>query len=334
MSAVQESKSRSRIAKHSSDVRQLPTTREDEASSPDAVTSPRLGLVCITFSKDVRYRTITRTRYLGLPENDRETALKVIYRDNLQRLDFALTFCTRNSIRLYRMPSGLFPMSDLEDEVGATVLQNMSAELAKIGQRAARVGIRMVLHPDQYVVLSSDSPQVVASSIKILDGHARTLDLLGLPRSTWALMNIHGGKSQRADRLVAVISELPENIRSRLTLENDENAYSASEILEVCRRASIPLVFDAHHHICHENLESYDDPSVAEMFYAARETWEKPNWQLVHISNGEEAFGDRKHSEYITAMPSVYAEAPWIEVEAKRKEEAIAHLRTWWDVGE
>ncbi|WP_460203124.1 UV DNA damage repair endonuclease UvsE [Scytonema sp. NUACC21] len=294
---------------------------------------PHLGLVCITFSKEVRYRTITRTRYLELPENQRETALKVIYRENLQRLDFALTFCARHSIKLYRMPSGLFPMSDLEDEVGANLLESMSADLAKIGQRAERVGIRMVLHPDQYVVLSSDSPQVVASSRKILDRHARTLDLLGLPRSSWSLMNIHGGKSQRLEQLVRVISELPENIRSRLTLENDENAYSAREILEVCQRAKVPLVFDAHHHICHENLESYDDPSVAEMFYAARETWENPEWQLVHISNGEEGFRDRKHSAFITAMPSVYREAPWIEVEAKHKEEAIANLRSWWVVG-
>ncbi|MGB3638244.1 MAG: hypothetical protein WBA39_11820 [Rivularia sp. (in: cyanobacteria)] len=34
-------------------------------------------------------------------------------------------------------------------------------------------------------------------------------------------------------------------------------------------------VFDAHHHICHEKLDSYDDRGVAEMFYAARETWDK-----------------------------------------------------------
>jgi UV DNA damage endonuclease len=319
MSAVRESKSSSTIAINNSAVRQLQKTEP-----------PHLGLVCITFSKEVRYRTITRKRYLELPENQRETALKVLYRENLQRLDLALTFCVRNSLRLYRMPSGLFPMSDLEDEIGATVLEKMSADLAKIGQRAERLGIRMVLHPDQFVVLSSDSPQVVATSIKILDRHARTLDLLGLPRSSWSLMNIHGGKSQRPDKLVQVISELPENIKSRLTLENDEHAYSASEILEVCQRASIPLVFDAHHHICHENLESYDHPSVAQMFYAARETWANPEWQLVHISNGEEAFGDRKHSDLITAMPDVYREVPWIEVEAKHKEEAIAHLHSWW----
>ncbi|MDZ7969169.1 MAG: UV DNA damage repair endonuclease UvsE [Nostoc sp. DedSLP03] len=293
-------------------------------------TQPSLGLVCITSDKQVRFRTITRTRYLKLSLGDRESALSELYRHNLQRLHDALSFCQQNKIQLYRMSSNLFPLSDLEDKIGANILEAMSADLATIGERANALNIRMVLHPDQFVVLSSDSPEVVQASIKNLAGHARILDLLGLPRSPWSLMNIHGGKSQRPEQLVKVISELPENIKSRLTLENDEYAYSADEILAVCQQAGVPMVFDAHHHICHENLDSYDDPSVASMFYAARETWKNPDWQLVHISNGEQAFNDRKHSDLITDMPNVYYQAPWIEVEAKQKEEAIALLRSWW----
>lgn len=295
---------------------------------------PQLGLVCITISKEVRFRTMTRTRYLKLSESERETALKELYTDNLNRLDGALSFCHQHQIRLYRLSSALFPLSDMEDNIGAQILEGMSANLGQIGQRAQELGIRLVLHPDQFVVLSSDSPQVVQNSIKILEGQARTFDLLGLPRSPWALMNIHGGKSQRTDQLVQVVSQLPEAIRNRLTFENDENAYSSSEILEVCQRTGVPMVFDAHHHICHEGLTSYEHPSVAEIFYAARETWANPEWQLVHISNGEEAFNDRKHSEFITMMPSVYREAPWIEIEAKAKEEAIARLQAEWLIGE
>ncbi|BAZ28632.1 UV-endonuclease UvdE [Cylindrospermum sp. NIES-4074] len=293
-------------------------------------TLPHLGLVCITVNQQVRFRTITRTRYLKLSLAQRETTLRELYQHNLQRLDGALSFCQENNIQLYRLSSALFPLSDMEDEIGATILEEMSADLGKIGQRAQALGIRMVLHPDQYVVLSSDSAEVVQTSIKILERHARTLDLLNLPQSPWSAMNIHGGKSQRPDRLVGVISDLPATIKNRLTFENDEYAYSGDEILAVCQRARVPMVFDAHHHICHENLDSYDRPSVASMFYAARETWENPDWQLVHISNGETAFNDRKHSNLITAMPHVFHEAPWIEVEAKHKEEAIAHLRSWW----
>jgi UV DNA damage endonuclease len=291
---------------------------------------PSLGLVCITSDKQVRFRTMTRTRYLKLSLSDRKTVLSELYRHNLQRLHDALSFCQQNKIQLYRMSSNLFPLSDLEDKIGANILEAMSADLATIGQRANALSIRMVLHPEQYVVLSSDSPEVVQASIANLAGHARIFDLLGLPPSAWSLMNIHGGKSQRTEKLVKVISELPENIKSRLTLENDEYAYSADEILAVCQQAGVPMVFDAHHHICHENLDSYDHPSVASMFYAARETWKNPDWQLVHISNGEQAFNDRKHSDLITDMPNVYHQAPWIEVEAKQKEEAIALLRSWW----
>jgi UV DNA damage endonuclease len=289
-----------------------------------------LGLVCITFSSDVRFKTITRTRYLQLTDNLKARTLEELYRENLRRLHIGLEFCHKRGINLYRMSSGLFPLSDWEDNIGATILENMGAELARVGQKATKLGIRVVLHPDQYVVLSSDSPSIVESSIKILAGHARTFDLMGLPQSPWALMNIHGGKSQRADNLVNVVLQLPDNIKKRLTFENDENAYSSSEILDVCQRTGVPMVFDAHHHICHENLDSYDDKSVVEMFYAARETWENPDWQLVHISNGEEAFNDRKHSDLINFMPEVYREAPWIEVEAKHKEDAIQHLREWW----
>ena len=295
---------------------------------------PYLGLVCITVSKQVRFRAMTRTRYLKLSLKERETVLKELYQDNLQRLDTALSFCQQNNIRLYRMTSGLFPLSDMEDEIGANILEEMSADLSKIGQKAQALDIRMVLHPDQFVVLSSDSAEVVKTSIKILERHARTFDLLGLPRSPWSLMNIHGGKSQRPAELIKVISDLPAEIKNRLTLENDEYAYSSEEILAVCEQTGIPMVFDAHHQICHEKLDSYDHPSVAAMFYAARETWANPDWQLVHISNGETAFNDRKHSNLITAMPQVYYEAPWIEVEAKHKEEAIAHLRSWWLMGQ
>jgi UV DNA damage endonuclease len=136
------------------------------------------------------------------------------------------------------------------------------------------------MHPDQFVVLSSDSAEVVANSVKILQMHADIMDLLQQPRSSWALLEIHGGKSNRADALVERIAPLPDAIRLRLGLENDEYAYSAEEICDICLRSGVPMVFDAHHHIVHERLDSY-------------------------------------------------AQAPYIEIEAKAKEEAIRNLRDW-----
>ena len=287
-----------------------------------------LGLVCITNSEEVRYKTTTRKNLLSLDEAAQKEKLRTIYTENIARLKKAVEFCLANDINLYRMTSALFPFSD--EAMGAEILEEFTDELGEIGTDALNRNLRLVLHPDQFVVLSSDSDTVIENSVKILKMHAKTMDLLKQPRSEWAAMNIHGGKSGRIEKLVASIEKLPEEIRSRLTFENDEYAYSSAEILEVCRRAKVPMVFDAHHHICRENLEDYNDKSVEETFWAARETWKNPENQMVHISNGRTKFGDRAHSDLIFMMPDVFRHAPWIEVEAKHKELAIAKLQTEW----
>jgi UV DNA damage endonuclease len=296
--------------------------------SKENVEPPHLGLVCITTTDAVRYRALTRKRLLQFGTDEQKRLLRELYADNLSRLNAALDFCVERGIRLYRMTSGLFPFAD--DDLGSQLLEEFRGELSATGQRAQSLGVWLVLHPDQFVVLNSDSPQVVANSIRILETHARVMDMLELPRSPWALVEIHGGKGGRSERLVKAVRELPENIRSRIAFENDEYAYSAAEILEVCRAARVPMVFDAHHHLVHEKLDSYDDESVARMLAAARETWPVPEWQLVHISNGRESFNDRHHSDHITTMPAAFRHAPWIEVEAKQKELAIEKLQAEW----
>jgi UV DNA damage endonuclease len=291
-------------------------------------TQPRLGLVCITTTDAVRYRSVTRKRLLQFEEEEQQRMLRELYEDNLARLNLALDFCSERGIQLYRMTSSLFPFAD--DAVGQTVLEEFRVPIAGTGRRAMKLGIRLVLHPDQFVVLNSDSPQVISNSIRILETHARVMDMLKQPRSPWALIEIHGGKGGRAERLVETTLRLPEAVRSRIAFENDEYTYNAAEILEVCRASGVPMVFDAHHHLVHEKLDSYDDESVGEMLGAARETWPVPEWQLVHISNGRAAFGDRNHSDFIETMPSAFRQALWIEVEAKQKELAIARLQTEW----
>lgn len=288
---------------------------------------PNLGLVCITASKEIRYRTVTRTRLHAQSPDSQRGILEDIYRDNLQTFDAAMRYCAGAGLRLYRIPSSVFPFADTPE--GLAVLQTLAPALARSGRRALEAGIRLVMHPDQFVVLSSDSPSVVANSVKILQMHADIMDFLEQPRSPWSLLEIHGGKADRADALVAGIAALPDAIRCRLGLENDEYAYSAEEIHAICMRSGVPMVFDAHHHIVHEKLDSYDHPSVAAMLEKARATWAEPGHQLVHISNGRAGFNDRQHADLIDTMPASYARAPWIEIEAKLKEEAIQGLRPW-----
>ncbi len=286
---------------------------------------PHFGLVCITHSDRVRFRALTRKRLLQFEEADQQNLLRELYADNLQRLGRAIDYCTMHAIWLYRYTAKLFPFDDTP--LGAAILTEFSEELAAVGERATAAGIRLLVHPEQFIVLNSESPQVVENSITMLSAHGRLMDLLQQPRSPWAPIEIHGGKGGRGPELAAIIKELPAAVRTRLVLENDERAYGAEEILTICRAAGVPMVFDAHHHVCHQQLESYDHPSIAELVAAAATTWPDPSWQVLHISNGREGFCDRRHSDIVTTMPAAYWHAPWIEVEAKHKEEAIKALR-------
>lgn len=289
---------------------------------------PRLGLVCVTVSQAVRFKTITRKRLQQMKVSEQSQKLRSLYEENLKRLNGAIDFCHDCDIRLYRLPSNLFPFADTS--IGKDILNELVESLKQIGDRAKALGIRLVTHPDQFVVLNSDNPQVIENSITILTAHAHLFDLMGLARSSWAAINIHGGKGDRAERLIQTICNLPESIRSRLTLENDEYTYNAAAIADICRAARISMVFDAHHHLVYEKLTNYDHPSVAQMLAEARTTWLEPTWQLVHISNGREFLHDPRHSDLISVMPDSFWQAPWIEVEAKHKELAIAKLEQEW----
>ena len=291
------------------------------------MTGPAYGLVCLTVGPELRFRTVTLSRYRLLTPAERETRLRALYAENIRILHSAAGYCAARGIRLYRMSSSLFPMLDLEgDDTGSAVLADLSAELRAAGEAFGDAGIRVLMHPEQFIVLNSDRPEVRASSLRAMQGHARVMDGLGFTRSAWNLLLLHGGKGGRAAELRSLIPDLPDAVRLRLGLENDERAYGPQDLLPVCGATGTPFVFDAHHHVVREGLPDQEHPSVREWVLRARATWTPPEWQVVHLSNGIEGPQDRRHSHLITQLPSAYADVPWIEVEAKGKEEAVAAL--------
>ncbi|MGY2894211.1 UV DNA damage repair endonuclease UvsE [Deinococcus sp. UYEF24] len=297
-------------------------------STPPTPAAPNLGLVCITFGPEVRFRTITLTRYRSLPEAQRWGVLQELYADNISRLKGAAAYCTANGIRLYRMSAALFPMLDLSgDDTGHAVLQTLASQLAAAGAAFEEADIRVLIHPDQFIVLNSERPDVVERSVQAITAHGLVMDLLGFSRTPWNTILLHGGKGGRAAELTAIIPTLPDSVRTRLCLENDERAYGPAELLPVCQAAGVPMILDAHHHVVREKLASQNDPSVREWVLAARATWTPPEWQVVHLSNGIDGPQDRRHTDLITHFPDAYRDVPWIEVEAKGKEQALAGLK-------
>jgi UV DNA damage endonuclease len=289
---------------------------------------PILGLVCLTSptaakSDRISYRTITRTALEKLPAIDRPTKLAEIYAANALMLQSAIEFCHRRKIGMYRMSSSAFPFADRAE------YQHLlpTPELAAAGRLAAKYKIRLLSHPDQFCVLSSDKPAVIQNSVDMLTLEARVFDLIGLPRSHWAPINVHIGRKgpEALSTITAVIRDLAPGIRARLSLENDEYKQDWEQTQGVCEATGTAMLFDYHHELVAKQYSSYDHLALEQCRRAAAKTWTNPDWAVCHLSNGATGLHDRAHHDLISQVPDL-TNVRWLEVEAKGKERAIELL--------
>lgn len=94
--------------------------------------------------------------------------------------------------------------------------------------------MRLSMHPGQYVVLNSQRTNVVRAAVDELSYHADFLDAMGL--TSEHKINLHVG-GVYGDRHVSLqmfrenFHNLPENVKTRLVIENDERNYGADDVL-------------------------------------------------------------------------------------------------------
>jgi UV DNA damage endonuclease len=135
-------------------------------------------------------------------------------------------------------------------------------------------------------------------------------DQMGLDQTHYYPVNIHGGAKNKYENVIANIKNLPDFVKNRLTLENDEFSYSVKELYKISCETKIPIVFDSHHH-------SFltDDLSGEEAMELAISTWNgiKP---ITHLSNTEPELLNskskkdlRKHSFDIYSIPDYQLKA-------------------------
>jgi len=289
----------------------------------------RLGLCCQFASEPIKFRTAKATALLRLTKADRLARLAGLCRANAEALMNSLVFCSRRGIGAFRINSQILPVKT-HPEAGYAIRELPgSAEVIDgflaCGRFAAENGLRLSFHPDQFVVLNSPNPKTLAHSIAELEYQAEVAGWVGADT-----INIHGGggygnKAAALELLCRNIACLAEPVRSRLTLENDDKVFTPSDLLPVCERTGVPLVYDVHHHRCLP-----DGASVAETTRLARATWRAE--PLFHISSPIEGWDGpvpRRHHDYIDFrdFPSEWLGTPLtVEVEAKAKELAVARL--------
>jgi UV DNA damage endonuclease len=236
-------------------------------------------------------------------------------------------------VRLFRISSALFPLAD---QAPHELWDNAEVRrhLKTAGDFILANDMRVTVHPGQFCVLSSDSDAVVENAFRELAIHGWLFDEMGLDHTPKWAINIHGGKRDRSSRLIEQIRSLPDNVRRRLTLENDESAYNVIDLLEVHKETGVPIVFDSHHHTFNDG-----DLSMDEAFAVTQHTWPDGTRPLQHLSNTEPgmengSFPDRrKHSNMIHYVPDCQLQALRddtvdVEIEAKQKNLAVLKMST------
>lgn len=237
-----------------------------------------------------------------------------------------------NGITLYRMSSDMFPWCseyELKDLPDYEKIKNI---LKGAGTLARQYGQRLTFHPGPFSVLASANMDVVKKTIKDLNQHGEMMDLLELPRTPYAAINIHvnttaPNKEDAMKRFCANFMLLDRSVQSRLVVENDdkESQYTVEDLYEhVYSVIKVPITFDYHHHWCHPGALSQQ-----EALRLASKSWPKTIKQLVHFSSCKTIHEDatqtnkRAHADYIYDHIDDYGLELDVEIEAKAKELAV-----------
>lgn len=237
-----------------------------------------------------------------------------------------------NGIKLYRMSSDMFPWCseyELKDLPDYEKIKNV---LKGAGTLARQYGQRLTFHPGPFSVLASANMDVVEKTIKDLNQHGEIMDLLELPRTPYAAINIHvnttaPNKEDAMKRFCANFMLLDKSVQSRLVVENDdkESQYTVEDLYEhVYSVIKVPITFDYHHHWCHPGVLSQQ-----QALRLASKSWPKGVRQLVHFSSCKTIHEDasqtnkRAHADYLYDHIDDYGLDLDVEIEAKAKELAL-----------
>jgi UV DNA damage endonuclease len=244
----------------------------------------------------------------------------------------------KNNIKVFRMTSCLFPWASeymLEDLPN---FDKISKNLKRAGDYAIENGIRLSFHPGPFNILTSTKEEVVKNTVVDLSIHGKIMDVMGLPRNHWAKINIHigaayGDRKSAMERWIKNFDLLPESVKTRLTVENDdkESLFSTKDLYEnIYKKIKVPIVFDYHHHKFRNDGES--ESECHEMAY---ESWGKirPCFHYSESASLKEGSNkkDNAHSDYVYDNIESYGKDFDTVIEAKAKELALLHYRSIHD---
>ena len=169
-----------------------------------------------------------------------------------------------NELRMVRLGSDILPVYTQRDWCYFWQLPDVrnycEANLARVGTLARSLDVRLSMHPGQFTVLASDTPDIVDRSIEEFEYHTDVIRWMGYGRQFQDFKcNVHISGRQGPAGIKSAFKRLSPEARNCITIENDENKWGIDDSLELAN--TLALVLDIHHHWCREGeyISATDD---------------------------------------------------------------------------
>jgi UV DNA damage endonuclease len=254
--------------------------------------------------------------------------VRAVVWENLLGLETILRWNSERGVYLFRMGQSLVPFAshpafpyDSEAEHGD--------DLREVGKLARSLGIRLSMHPGQFIQPGSLKPRVSERSLAELRYAARVFDLIGSPDSV-IVVHMGGAHEDRTATAARFVETLrPEtHVLRYLALENDERVWAVPEIVATASALGVPAITDAFHHRLNPG-----GLTLREALDLSLPTWKGRSVRpKVHLSSQDphKQAGAHAYSvdlrDWRTLLDALKGRETDVMVEAKGKELALAPL--------
>ena len=289
----------------------------------------RIGYACINTTLGEKNITTNRGMIRKTFDSKGLTYVSELSLQNVRDLIEVIKWNEKNGINLYRMSSDIFPWCseyDFDDLPDIMKIKNL---LSGLGNLVKQYNHRLSFHPGPFNVLASPSESVVKKTVSELNKHSQIMDMIGLPVLPFSKINIHvggayGDKQEAMKRWVDNFQLLDESTKKRLTVENDDkpNMFTVKDLLYIHEHTKIPIVFDYHHHNCHN-----DGMTTEDALKLAVATWPSGITPTVHVSEPRDDKNFRAHHDYVRNEVNTYGYDLDLMFESKAKEISVLEYR-------
>lgn len=262
----------------------------------------RLGYVAMTLSLEDCSPSgmLTLTALNRLPDEAAKLyRLRRVAKKNLLNTLRILRYNKALDIGVYRLTSRLIPLATHPAAQNWDYAVELQDQLKEIGDFIRENDMRVSAHPDHFTLLNPKSGKVLEDSIRDLDYHVRIFEAMGLEDSRYKLVLHVGGlydsREDSLERFRTGFTGLPDRIRDRIILENDDKCYSITDVLMLCRQLNIPMVLDVHHNSCLAGDQKLDK-MLPDIFDTWNEEYFRPK---IHFSSPKSPKEFRSHADFI-----------------------------------